>query len=159
MTAQYTALANVTLGSNANLIEFSNISTAFRDLVIVASVTANTGSAQFIYINLNSDYSGLYNDLYMAGSGSSASTQAVSNAGGFTIQEFDTNRQNFIMNIMDYSATDKHKSVLMRTNNPALTVRAAAHRYASTTAVTNVRFQTSANNFATGSTFALYGVK
>ena len=62
-----------------------------------------------------------------------------------------------ISNIMDYSATDKHTTVLNRANNAANGVHANAGRWSNTSAVTQVQVYAT-SNFAAGSTFYLYGV-
>jgi hypothetical protein len=61
--------------------------------------------------------------------------------------------------IMDYSATDKHKTVLMRVGNTSYATTMAAGRWANTAAVTGVQFFSPGGaNFTAGSTFTLYGV-
>jgi hypothetical protein len=59
---------------------------------------------------------------------------------------------------MDYSATDKHKTVLSRANNAANGVTAIAGRWASTSAITSIVLTFQSSSLATGSTVALYGV-
>ena len=70
-----------------------------------------------------------------------------------------TDRAVTILNIMDYSATNKHKTTLSRANAAADGVNASAGRYASNTAITSFLIgSTTAVTYAAGSTFALYGV-
>ena len=57
---------------------------------------------------------------------------------------------------MDYSATDKHKTVLIRANHPGETV-ACAGRWANTAAITSITINT-ASTFVIGSVFSLYGI-
>jgi hypothetical protein len=62
---------------------------------------------------------------------------------------------------MDYSATDKHKTGLIRDNGQQgsdLAVRAYAARWANTAAITSIQYFTTAGNLNTGFTLSLYGV-
>jgi hypothetical protein len=62
-----------------------------------------------------------------------------------------------ILQIMDYSATDKHKSALTRTTHTSQSVvEALASRWANTAAITSLAV--SGGTFNVGSTFALYGI-
>jgi hypothetical protein len=62
------------------------------------------------------------------------------------------------MDLIDYSATDKHKTILSRLNNTARATNALINRWPSTAAITSIRINGNGANFTTGSTFALYGV-
>jgi len=59
---------------------------------------------------------------------------------------------------MDYSATDKHKTILNRVNAASSIVEAVAARWANAAAVTSVAVQTQTGTFSSGMTLALYGV-
>jgi hypothetical protein len=100
----------------------------------------------------------------MRGNGSDAIS---SNLGGtsdrlylaYSTEPTTTNASNSITQIMDYSATDKHKTTLVRSNNAADATEAMTGRYASTTAVTSIEIGLDGSlSFASGSTFSLYGV-
>jgi hypothetical protein len=58
---------------------------------------------------------------------------------------------------MDYSVTDKQKTVLSRTNS-SFGTDITAGRWASTSAITSVTVYPSSGDFEIGSTFALYGI-
>jgi hypothetical protein len=76
-----------------------------------------------------------------------------------TSSDSNTNNGVLIFQVMDYSATDKHKTALSRTNIARNFVAAHANRWASTTAVTSINvFGNRGSNLAAGSTFNLYGV-
>ncbi len=94
----------------------------------------------------------------MNGNGTTAASTTVAN--DFSIYPPSaviggSSRRNAVFQIMDYSATDKHKTVLYRYDNPGVGTMAAASRYASTSAVTVVKAEF---GFAAGDTFALYGI-
>ena len=61
---------------------------------------------------------------------------------------------------MDYSATDKHKTMLSRGGSSSFGVGMNAGRWANTSAVTSVLvIGQSGLDFAAGSTFYLYGIE
>jgi hypothetical protein len=63
-----------------------------------------------------------------------------------------------IAQIMDYSATDKHKTFLVRSNTTANNVAAHAVRWANTAAITTVAVEAISTTWAVGTTLNLYGV-
>jgi hypothetical protein len=158
----YTQIASITLAASSNSVTFVSIPQNFRDLVLVVAGTLNSGT-QNPRVQLNADTGNNYSNVWMGGSGSSATSGTNSsvdyNFGGviFTAQSND------ILQIMDYSATDKHKTTLTRGNAASSTsgqaTSAWAGRWANTAAVTSIRFYLNAETFAAGSTFTLYGIE
>jgi hypothetical protein len=60
---------------------------------------------------------------------------------------------------MDYSATDKHKTVLSRYGNSSTEVDMAASRWADTSAINSIQILLAdAETYSAGSNFSLYGV-
>jgi hypothetical protein len=155
----YTALANVTLGSSAATVTFSSISQAYRDLVLVIRpfITAPGNSPQ---VRFNSDTGANYNVLFARGTGTGTASVAYTNLNNtwITFVAVDTAGSNAILNIMDYSATDKHKTMLSRSNAPEYGVDMMASRWASTAAINNVSVYCDGYSFSAGTTMALYGV-
>lgn len=160
-TAQYTALANLTLGSTASTVSFSSIVGTYRDLVLVVSpIGSAAGELRF---QINGDAAGNYSSVGMWGSGSTTGSPTSSGL-AFARVSFNSyvdtiSGFNSIINIMDYSATDKHKTVLSRSNLAAGATEAFATRWANTAAITSLSVYISGTTLATGSTFTLYGVK
>ncbi len=156
-TNTYTPLANVTLGGSDASITFSSIPATYRDLILVINATANSNVAT-IGLRFNADSGNNYTYVSMAGSGSSASsstnTQSVALIGYTNSTSPWVNKAQ----IMDYSATDKHKTVLSRDDNAAANVGAVANRWANTAAITSIEVNAAVNSFASGTTIALYGV-
>lgn len=158
-TPTYTPLANVTVAGYASSITFSSINTSlYRDLVIVVNATEVNGS---FAINFNDNASTIWSMVRASGNGSTASSSTYSasdllepNSG---LTDAGTNAT-FLVNIMDYSTTDKHKTVLTRTNIPGNFTNMSAGRFASTSAVTKVALRIVGGSFYPGSTAALYGV-
>ena len=151
-TPTYTLLDSVTLGSSASSVTFSSISQDYGDLVLVVSPSnAMQGELRF-----NSDSGSNYNFVYMRGTGSSAQ----SNSGTVTYELIDTGAYDLCrVQIMDYSATDKHKSMLNRSDRSSARTVARACRWANTSAITTVSITGATGNFDAGSTFYLYGIE
>jgi hypothetical protein len=154
----YVALANVTLGSSVSVVTMSSISQSYRDLVLVINGKVVSGSDLGIFITLNSDFGNNYNDVYMEGIDGTTISSRVSNAGASTVGILNSNDANYILNFIDYSATDKHKTFLSRNNNESRSVRAMAHRWANTSAISSIRIAASSSTWVSGTTIALYGV-
>lgn len=158
----YVALANVTLGASATSVNFSSISQDYRDLVLIidnAREAANNGATMLMRFNSNS--SSIYNEVEMSGNGTSTQSSTNTSQPEFALSQgqgmSNTNPMNFLVNIMDYS-TDKHKTVLVRTNFPSGMVQASAKRFAATTAVSSINLRPFTGSFASNTSFALYGI-
>jgi hypothetical protein len=159
-TPTYTALANVTLGSSAASVTFSSIPATYRDLIIVAQVLQNTTGARQGVLKPNSDV-GNASLVYMDGSGSAATsgTAALLTTYFMASGPAANTPVTAITQIMDYSATDKHKTILNRSGSSFDPVSAYASRWASTAAITSFIYDSyQGGNFSAGSTFSLYGV-
>ena len=158
-TPTYTALANITLGSSASSVTFSSIPATYRDLVLV--IAGNATLQTNPTIQLNGDTGSNYSNVWMGGSGSAASSGSNSSNYNFA-GAISTSESNNILQIMDYAATDKHKTTLVRGNAANSTLGEAASawagRWANTAAVTSVRFFLSSGTMNSGTTLALYGI-
>ncbi len=156
-----TALANVTLGSSAAAVTFSSISGSYRDLIIVCSPLAASPPDE-LAMQFNTDTGNNYNAVYMHGDGATKYSGNYSNTGYLTFHPnayvYGVRSLQNTAQIMDYSATDKHKSVLVRSDTADNATAAVAGRWASTAAITSIKIYCRFGNLAAGSTFALYGV-
>jgi hypothetical protein len=150
-TPTYTPLATVTLGSAASSVTFSSIPATYRDLILVFEGTVASGA--FARIQFNSDTASNYSNVLIKNNGS-----ALITGDNIAFAELQATYNNAIGQIMDYSATDKHKTVLTRSNQPTGHVIASAGRWANTAAITSIRLFVSAGNYSTGSRFDLYGI-
>jgi ABC-type tungstate transport system permease subunit len=154
-TPTYTPLATVTLTSSASSVTFSNIPATYRDLILVSTITSSINTD--ILIRFNSDLNeSNYPVVFMRGTGSAADS-GTNNARigfAFTGTSIQVNTQ-----IMDYSATDKHKTFISRADASGTGAEAFANRWASTSAITSVQVLTSTGNWASGATFNLFGIE
>ena len=158
--AKYNALASVVLGSPQTTVSFGNIPTGYRDLRLVVN---GTGTAEInINLQFNGDTSSNYLQVHMRGfstssiSTSSSTTSAIVSNYSTGLQP--SSRAVNIYDIMDYAATDKHKSVIVHaTHSDEIDLLTA--RWASIAAITSVSVTAAGSTFITGSTFTLFGVK
>jgi hypothetical protein len=160
MTQTYRPLANITLGTAASSVTFSSIPATFRDLVVVLLGEGSTTLEG--RIRLNGDTGSNYTYVRMSGDGSAVSSAApAAGTSGFlssVAKATTTVPLQMTINIMDYSATDKHKTIVSRANQSANGSEGLANRWANTAAVTSVAILTSTGNWAVGTRVALYGI-
>jgi hypothetical protein len=162
-TPTYDLIASSVLTFNAPDLSFTSISASYRDLVLVAEIVdAATFAAPNFRLNFNSDTGANYNMVNMAGNGSTATSSALTGQTSIILETVATIPENgrgvFIVNVLDYSATDKHKTILSRGNSATTGVNAIAARWANTAAISTIGISTNTGRFATGSTFYLYGI-
>lgn len=165
MATTYDPIASTTLTSSASSVAFSSLDTiaaGYRDLILVSNAVGS-GSGIDVYIRLNGDTGSNYNRAYMSGTGSSTYAGTSTNATWFFLTAWaalhNSNPWQNTFELMDFSATDKHKSALWRTDQASnYGTEAMAGRWASTSAVTSLVIGTTSGSFNSGATFALYGV-
>jgi hypothetical protein len=159
-TPTYIPLATTTLSSAESSVTFGSISQSYRDLVLVATITSSATTDLDFRFNGNS--ASVYSQVIMSGDGTndyspsgSATYLRPTYYGGATTAVGN----NVILQVMDYSANDKHKSILSRTSNANDGVDAAAGRFAVTDPITSISiFSLSGKTWQIGSTFSLYGI-
>ncbi len=162
-------LGEFTLASAQATIDFTNIPQTYKHLQIrgIARTTEPTVTRGDFRMRANSDSGSNYAWHLLIGDGASvsafsATSQTFGRIGytthaGAASDIFGT----FIIDILDYSNTSKNKT--FRTLGGADLNGSGAVSYnsdlwMSTTAITSLRLYPSANDFATRSQFALYGV-
>jgi len=155
-TPTYIPLQTITLGSAASSVTFASIPQTYRDLVFVfnGSFTAIANSFWQANGDTASNYS--YVQMWGTGSGSGVSNSAGPVDGGLAGANY-TGRGTNIVQFMDYSATDKHKTAMTRNNDAGGVVGAVASRWANTAAITSIRIY--GPTFVSGSTFSLYAIE
>jgi hypothetical protein len=157
-TPTYIPLATVTLGTATASVTFSSIPATYRDLILVIQGT-NTSSGNS-RLQVNGDSGNNYNQVRMYGAGGLPGSDSASNIASLDMSSMSTSSgYQAVIQLMDYSATDKHKTILSRTQESNISaVLANAGRWANTAAITSVTTFTAAGSYASGSTFSLYGV-
>jgi hypothetical protein len=155
----YTPIATTTLGSNQTDFTFSSISGIYTDLVVIYQAKATTSGFD-AFMQFNGDTASNYSCTYLSGSGTAASSGRqtsqtsilLDNYGSVTTTEFNMTR----INIMNYANTTTYKSALVRSDRAASGTDAIVGLWRSTAAITSIKLLGS--QFATGSTFTLYGI-
>lgn len=164
-TPKYTALATITLGSAAASVTFSNIPGTYRDLRLISLVPSLVGgnpTASGAWLRFNGDSATNYNTVYAYGNGTSGGSGTEPGVSTLFWGAFPGGGGMATLDILDYSATDKHKSALGRADGNSANAWMHAGRWASTAAITSIFLEspdTGTKTFAAGSTFSLYGVK
>jgi hypothetical protein len=158
-TPTYTLIDSEVLASAAASVTFASIPADYRDLVLVITGTSSGAFNRLVSMQLNSDTGNNYSQVSMSGNGSDV-TSSSGTSDDLTVGALGTTSPAMgITQIMDYSATDKHKSLLIRQDNAGLFTLARAGRWANTSAVETIYLFPNADNFAAGSTFYLYGIE
>ena len=158
----WTPLANITLGSAQTTVTFSSISSAYRDLRLVYRGNASGFSGNAPSMRFNADDTVAYPTVLFTGD----TTTAYASTSAFSwINISDANYINpagpmlITLDIFDYSATNKAKAVLSRTNAGA-GVNMNVGYWPNTAAITTITLAIAfgSTSFVSGSTFTLYGV-
>jgi hypothetical protein len=153
-TPTYKALATRTLTSTATSVTFSSIPATYRDLILVVNGAGSTQDNATLTFNGDTTAAN-YSYVTMRGDGSAATSTSGT---GALVATYTTSRFSAIVQIMDYSATDKHKTRLSRDDIASFHARAWVSRWANTAAVTSMVYSAATGNFSIGTTFSLYGV-
>jgi len=150
-------LATTTLSTTASTVLFGIFPSTYRDLRIVVSFAATTDGNLGIYVN--GDTASNYSQVNMRGYATSSIASSTSTGGAINSNYNTGSGTGWVTNtfdLLDYSQTNKHKTILIRANH-AGEIDAIVGRWASTSAITSIVL-TSGNTFAVGSTFSLYGI-
>lgn len=163
----YLPIASQTLGSAATSVTFSSIPTTLngqtlRDLVLVVKPIGT--SNQFAGLELNGSSTAAYSYIFMSGqSSTTVSTSTTFNNnyfiddGGYDVIRTDGSTQ-LVYHFMDFSQTNKHKLVLIRSGGGGFRTVGNAGRWANTAAISSIRFFHVSSTLAAGTNLALYGV-
>lgn len=157
MATTYEPIATTTVGTATDTVTFSSISGSYTDLIIVFNGTAAASTTAGL--RFNSDTGSNYSHTYILGDGSTAFSSRGSNTTFMNQFYPNTTIGTVIFNIQNYSNTTTYKTVLTRVSNTGNYAGALVGLWRSTSAITSVTLFGNGTNFATGSTFTLYGIK
>lgn len=160
-----TLISEQVLGSSAASVTFSSIPGTFKDLVLEVQAKRNPSGLGLagIFARFNGDSGTNYSDTFVQGDGTSAASWRNSNITGASIgivndPSADSDNPVSISHIFSYANTATYKTVIARYGYSAWALRADVSLWRSTTAISSMVVYPSANNFASGSTFRLWGV-
>jgi len=160
----YTPIATQTLGSAAASVTFSSIPQGYTDLILVCNIAQSSGNNSLRY-RFNGDTGSNYSDTYLYGNGTSALSgrDTSQTSGTIYVTGSTTIEANYIVQFMNYSNATTYKTVLGRSNRASSEVAADVGLWRSTSAINSISLAMGGsfptNNFASGSTFSLYGIQ
>ena len=167
MATTYQPIATTTLGSAAASYTFSSIPATYTDLIIIASIKADSTTIATPALRLNGDTTSNYSATWLYGNGSTATSSRASSqtylyTGDYVAGVESTNLA--ITQIFNYANTTTFKTVLSRNNQINSAdgeTGATVGLWRKTPEAINTILYTSTNgaNYAAGSTFTLYGIK
>lgn len=152
----YTQINSVTLAASSSSVRFSSIPQNFRDIILVVDGTATLPTN--INVRFNSDSGNNYSYVYAWSNGSSAESAAAT-LSNISQLGLGPSQGNSLLQVMDYSVTDKHKTCLVRANLSSNSVQMAAERWANTSAITTLELFPAQGVINSGTTFTLYGIE
>lgn len=163
MAATYTPIATTTLGSAADSVTFSSIPATYTDLVVVIQAYWTTTSGDiYIFMQFNGDTGSNYSTTVLTGTGSSAISNRFTDRTNMnmdyyaTIVDDEPSQRN--INIMNYANTTTYKTAIYRSNRAGNGTDTMVGLWRSTSAITSILFDLESGQFASGSTFTLYGI-
>lgn len=168
MPSTYTLISSNVLSSSAASVTFSAIPATFTDLVLRNS-TRSSGSGA-VFLQINGDTSSLYSTTRLRGTGATVSSGRETNDTSlyFGLDVYSTSTANTFTSqeiyIPNYTVAQNRaiSNFLVQENNAASTdtnIDITAGLYRSTTAITSLTIFKTSNNFVSGSSFYLYGIK
>lgn len=153
-TTAWVALGHTTLSTASSSITFEPIPSGYRDLQIVVNGKRSTATGG-IRVRANGDTTeSNYARVAMYGNGTDDFSFSNDESEFVYMDNTDTV---FRIDVMDYSVTNKHKTFLTRSDEPATWVFAIAGRWKNTDAITSIELASSSGDFVVGTTFTLYG--
>ena len=169
----YELIETVTLANNTTqTVTFSSIPTDYKHLQVRASVqTTNSNSAdETMQLNINGNFTSVYRQHMLRGSGSSVTSAVYSQRARIDISNVDTTRfgsisfQPSVIDFLDYANTSKTTTVRALFGNKGqntshIVLQSALYNV--TDAVSSLTFTASFSgySFVAGSRLSLYGVK
>ncbi len=169
-TSSYESIATATGTGSNTTITFSSIPSTYKHLQIryIAQRTTGAGN-QTLRVTFNSDSTTTYDYHRLQGDGAAASAAGTATAAfGLIVPGAGNNSTNItgvgIIDIHDYASTTKNKTTRYfsgydSNNTEGGIASLGSFLWRSTSAITQIDVKFSADNFATSSTFALYGIK
>lgn len=163
MATTYEVIATTTLASAAASYTFSSIPSTYTDLILIVNAKANSGGAIGLLCEFNGDTTGSnYSFTYLNGNGSSAYSGRVSSSTLALADIAGSSSSPSIVesSINNYSNTTTYKSIINRGSDASNVVQAIIGLWRNTSAINQIKlYPNSAIQFASGSTFTLYGIK
>ena len=162
----YTLIQTVTLTSDQNTVTFSSIPATFDDLVIVSSVRNSAGNNNNTRVRFNGDTGSNYSSRLLYGTGSGVASYSETTTSFYAAEHPPStytantfgNAAFYIPNYRSSVAKSMSADSVVENNATASWQQISAHLWNQTSAITSVSLFPAGNNFATNSSFSLYGI-
>lgn len=152
----YSLISSQVLTSTQTSVTFSSIPASYRDLAIVMTSPAES---QF-WMRINGDTGSNYFHVRMrsnlSGGGGGNSGTATETVAEF-MQSFNGHGV-VTAHILEYSATNKHKTILARGGRASTEVSAQVIRWGNTAAINELTFLNTPGTLVSGARLYLYGI-
>ena len=170
MLGSYESIATVTPTGSSSTIQFTSIPGTYSHLQLRAIVKTTTAGSSLQDANLtfNADSSASYSRHILYGNGASALAYGNSGNTAFTVGGGEVPTAGYtnifgayVIDILDYANTNKNKTVRALTGadvNGAGQILLSSTVWSKTNAITSIELAAPSGNWASGSSFALYGV-
>jgi hypothetical protein len=162
VTNSYESIQTFTVGSGGQAsITFSSIPSTYKHLQIRASAQISTsGGSCPVEFNSDTNLSNYYQHVLFGSGSSAASSSGNNNTFGFQLDSAQPGAG--VMDILDYSNTNKNTTVRTLSGNDTngggfITFRSGL--WNNTAAITGITIKPSSGNFNQHSSFALYGIR
>lgn len=156
----YVSLATyVVSGSPDPTIVFSSIPSSYKDLVLIVRSKTEQTSQSYFSIRFNGNTETLYSHANLnVGSGLSSQAYTFNRVGMPSMQPNTWANINTV-NILDYAASNKHKTCLYKEGIQTSTTSTGIVRWGRTDPITSITvFLENGQSFSINSRFSLYGV-
>jgi hypothetical protein len=167
MPTTYEPIATTTLGSASGSVTFSSIPSTYTDLVLIVNARQDTAVAfQAFFCRINGDSGSNYSWTALAGNGSSAISERISSDNYCRLSTIPGNNAGSstygtaIVNFMNYSNATTNKTMMSRGSVASSDSSVSVSLWRNTSAITSfVLYTAGLNNWASNSSFTLYGIK
>jgi hypothetical protein len=165
MAATYEPIASTTLGADTADVEFTSLSSAYTDMVVIVAATSTTDTAYVMRVN--GDTATNYSHTILYGTGSAAGSTRSANInyvyGTYYADLSATTPAISMIQVMSYANANVYKTILVGAAANGGTSNKGVDRivglWRSTSAITSMKFSAASGSFKSGSTFSLYGIK
>lgn len=168
VSPSFDSIATVIPSGSTNVVSFTSIPSTYKHLQLRLFQKDNYASQlNASTIRFNSDAGSNYTSHRMMGDGGSASSDAYTNQTGFGEIYASANNSSFgatVMDVLDYTDTNKYKTVRMLTGmdaNGSGRIHLNSALWQSSATITSISFTIGGSgiNWNANSHFALYGIK
>ena len=167
----YNSIASTIVGSGgAADITFSNIPSNYQHLQLrgIARASGGASGTSTLQFQANGDTGSNYSSHFLIGDGGSVSSVAYTSDSYFAIGSINNDAAGifatFVMDIFDYTSTNKHKTVktltgLDKNGSGNVALISSVWRNTTIAAITSLKITIAGLNFAQNSQIALYGIR